>query len=86
MNIYDNIKRLEQRVSELETLIKEKHNASDNSIHNKNLSDRSDVKKGSSSTGGLPSSKLKKQTGRQTVGTGKKDPGQVNAKESSQTN
>ena len=86
MNTYDRIKGLEQRVSELESLIKETHNASNNSIHNKDLSDRSYVKKGASSTRGLPSSKLKKQTGRQTVETGKKDPGQVNAKESSQTN
>lgn len=80
MNTYDSIKRLEQRVSELETLIKENHNASNNSIHNKDLSDGSDVKEGTSSTGRLPSSKLKKQTGRQTVGTSKKDTGKVSAK------
>ena len=80
MNTYDSIKRLEQRVSALETLIKENHNASDNSIHNKNLSNRSNVKESTSSPRGLSSSKLKKQTGRQTVGTGQKDPKQVNAK------
>jgi cell division septum initiation protein DivIVA len=80
VNIYDNIKRLEQRVSELETLIKEKHNASDNSIHNKNLSNRSDAKEGTSGPGGLSSSKLKKQVGRQTVGTGQKGPDQVSGK------
>jgi len=80
MNTYDSIKRLEQRVSELETLIKETHNASNNSIHNKDLSNRSDVKESASSPRGLSSSKFKKQTGRQTVGTSKKDIGQVSGK------
>ena len=80
MNTYDSIKRLEQRVSALETLIKENHNASDNSIHNKNLSNRSNVKESTSSPRGLSGSKLKKQTGRQTVVTGQKDSSQVNGK------
>ena len=80
MNTYDSIKRLEQRVSELESLIKETHNASNNSIHNKNLSNRSNVKESTSSPRGLPSSKLKKQVGRQTVETGQKDPDQVSGK------
>jgi len=80
VNTYDRIIELEQRVSELETLIKEAHNASNNSIHNKDLSNRSDVKESASSPRGLSSSKFKKQTGRQTVGTGQKDPDQVSGK------
>ena len=77
MNIYDSIKRLNERLSELETLIKEKVDASTNSIHNKVLPNGSDVKESTSSTGRLPSSKLKEQARRQTVGASKKDIGQV---------
>ena len=77
MNIYDSIKRLNERLTELETLIKEKVNASTNSVHNKVLPNGGNVKESTSSPRGLPSSKLKKQARRQTVGTGQKDPDQV---------
>jgi len=80
VNIYDNIKRLEQKVSELETLIKEKHNASDNSIHNKDISNGSNVKEVSDSTRGLSGSKLDKQVGRQAMESSKKDSRQVSGK------
>ena len=80
MNIYDSIKRLNERLTELETLIKEKVNASTNSVHNKVLPNGGNVKESTSSPRGLPSSKLKKQARRQTVGTGQEDPGKVSGK------
>ena len=89
MNISLEIDRLQKRVDELEkqahmprefirceeckTQVKEKVDASNNSVHNKNISNGSNVKKSVSSSGRLSSNKLKKQVGRQTMGSSKKD-------------
>mgnify|MGYP003133392295 CR=1 FL=1 len=76
MNISLEIDRLKQRIDELEkkahtprefirceeckTQVKEKVNASNNSVHNKDIPNGKNVKKSSNSSGRLPSSKLKK--------------------------
>jgi hypothetical protein len=50
-------------------------------VDNKDILDREGTKTSSSSSGRLPSKELKKQTGRQTVGTSKKNLGKkVSAK------
>jgi len=91
MNIFDEIKRLQDRVELINNKVvklennqckpKEKPDASINSMDNKDLPNGSDTKASSSDTGGLPSKKLKKQTRRQTVGKSKTTSGKkVNGK------
>ena len=77
MNFYTEINLLKDRIKCLEELInqKEKDNASINSVDNKDILDRENIKASTSSSGRLPSKKLKKQTGRQVVGKGKNDTG-----------
>ena len=102
MNIFMEIKTLSERVEALEkkaheprefikcedckSQVKEKVNASNDSVDNKDVSNGSDTKASSSSTRGSSSGKLKKQAGRQAVGSSKKDTGKkVSAKEKSKT-
>tara|TARA_Y100000310_G_scaffold298547_1_gene332579 strand:+ start:134 stop:322 length:189 start_codon:yes stop_codon:yes gene_type:complete len=61
MNIYDRITKLDQRVAELETLIKEMQNASISSVDNKDTSNRSDVKESTSRPRRLSRKKLEEQ-------------------------
>ena len=91
MNVFNEIKKLHERIEKLElkahaprefikcedckSTIKEKDNASNNSVDNKNVSNRSNTKTSASNSRGLPSGKLKKQTRRQVVGSSKKSNG-----------
>ena len=96
MNVYGEIVELKRRLSELELKahsprefvrceecnhkIKEKEDGSNNSIRNEDISNGGNVKKSTSSPRGLSSSKLKKQAGRQTMGSSKENLGEVSAK------
>jgi hypothetical protein len=74
MNILAEINKLKERVQVLENhhKPKEKADVSIDSMDNKDVSNGSDVKANTTSSRRLSSSKLKKQTRRQAVGTSKK--------------
>jgi hypothetical protein len=83
VNILSEINKLKERVVILENHHKPKENpdASIDSVDNQDIPNGSNIEASPSDTGGLPSSELKKQTGRQAVVKSKTASGKrVNAK------